>query len=39
MGDLVELTDDDQATGTGVDDVVDALPQGPAGGDNIEGSE
>ena len=39
MGDLVELADDDQPAGAGVDDVVDALAQGTAGGDDIQGPE
>ena len=36
---IVELADNDQASGTGVDDVVDPLAEGSSGGDNIEGSE
>ncbi len=39
VGDLVELADDDQPAGTGVDDVVDSLAQRAAGGDYVECSE
>ncbi len=37
--DLVENTDDDQPAGVGMDDVVDALAQGPAGSDHVQGSQ
>jgi hypothetical protein len=39
VGDVVELADDDQAAGTGVDDVVDTLAQSAARGDYVKGSE
>jgi len=38
VGDLVEVGDDDQATGPRVDDVVDSLSKGAARRYDIEGS-
>ena len=38
-GDLLRVSDHDQPPGAGVDDVVDALPQSGAGGDDVEGSQ
>jgi hypothetical protein len=35
VGDLVELTDDDQRSGMGVNDVVDSLAEGTAGCNNV----
>jgi hypothetical protein len=39
MGDVVEVADDQEATGARVNDVVDALPQRATRGDYVEGSE
>ena len=39
MGDVAGVADDDQATGAGVDDVVDALAQGATRRDDVQGPQ